>query len=352
MHVVVAGGGTTGHVLPAVPVIERLREQGDTVLFVGTNSGLEEELVKPLGIEFAGIAAGKLRRYWSLENVTDVFKIVAGVFQSIWLLLRRRPGVVFSKGGYVSFPVSFAAWLLRIPVVAHESDFSPGLANRLVMPFARVLCTSFAETRVASGRLRVVHTGTPVRKELIQGERARGRSLSGATDDTPLLVVTGGSLGADRLNAAVRDALPELLQIWHVFHACGAGKKVASTEDRYRQEEYVGEGWGDILAAADIVISRAGANALFELLTLRKPTLLVPLPATSSRGDQLENASYARENGYALVIEEEDLDTRSMIAALEKLDTERDKYGQALAGFQRQDSAEMIETVLREAAST
>ena len=342
-HVMLVGGGTAGHVIPALPVIQSLQQAGHRITFVGTTSGLEERLVAGSGVSFKTIAAGKLRRYWSWQNFTDVGRILLGVLQSMVLLLKDRPGVVFSKGGFVSFPLAFAAWLLRIPVVAHESDYSPGLANRLLLPFARVLCTSFAQTHVKprSG-LTVIHTGTPVRHELLQGDAARGRQTLQVPQEQPLLVVTGGSLGADTLNGVVATAAPALTEHFAVFHVCGAGKMSQVQCEGYQQAEYVSDGWGDILAAADVVVSRAGANALFELLALRKVCLLVPLSARASRGDQLENADFAQSAGFAEVVFEEELDAAGLVETVLALYQKRSQVQENLLNFSLPDATSAI----------
>jgi UDP-N-acetylglucosamine--N-acetylmuramyl-(pentapeptide) pyrophosphoryl-undecaprenol N-acetylglucosamine transferase len=337
------GGGTAGHVIPALPVIDACLARGDEVVFVGSRSGLEERLVGPLGVEYHGITTGKLRRYLSAENVVDAFRVVRGVWQAIAIMRRVRPDLVFSKGGFVAFPVVFAAWLARVPVIAHESDFSPGLANRLSLPFVELLCTSFSETRLTRFRGAVVHTGTPVRAELLQGDRDRGRAMLGIGAGRPVVVATGGSLGADALNAAVRAALPELVGQFEVVHACGPGKlEPATARAGYHQFEFVAAGWGDLLAAADVVVSRAGANALFELLALGKPMLLVPLTARASRGDQLENAAFARAHGYAQVLQEQDLEGASLTRAIESLYADAARWRTALARFERPPALERM----------
>ena len=340
--VVVAGGGTAGHVVPALPVVEALLAAGSTVHFVGSTSGLEEGLVAPLGIPFHGIQTGKLRRYFSLENLLDALRVPLGVWQA-WRLLRRlRPAVVFSKGGFVSFPVVVGAWLNKIPVVAHESDFTPGLANRLALPFVKSLCVNFEDTRARHDRL--VVTGTPIRRALLEGDRARGRSLLGADAKRPVLLVVGGSLGAARLNEVVRDSLDQLLPEYAVVHVCGVGKIDAALADLpgYIQREYVSDDWGDIIAAADLVISRAGANALYEWLALGKPHLLVPLPLTASRGDQIENAAYAEARGWSAVLPEHDLNSVTLIDAAAKLAALSSEYQSRLQAFRTRDSVALI----------
>jgi UDP-N-acetylglucosamine--N-acetylmuramyl-(pentapeptide) pyrophosphoryl-undecaprenol N-acetylglucosamine transferase len=342
MRVMVVGGGSAGHVIPALPVMAALQAQGAEVLFVGTSSGLEESLVAPAGVNFAAISAGKLRRYFSWQNFTDLFRIVIGIVQA-WLLIGRyKPDVVFSKGGFVSFPVAFAAWLRRVPVVAHESDITPGLANRLVLPFVATLCVSFPPAEGGPDKPRIVHTGTPLRSEILAGEAERGRALLGLPGNKPLLVVTGGSLGADALNAVVRDALEPLLERFEIVHVCGAGKQVDIEAKGYVQREFVSAGWGDMLAAADVVLSRAGANALFELLALGKLHLLVPLSAKASRGDQLANAAYARKHGYSAVLYEEDLDAHTLVQALAELMRNRAAYTRAMTQNTQPDATAAI----------
>lgn len=350
-HLLCTGGGTAGHVIPAIPVIERARAEGARISFVGSRSGLEARLLADQELEYYGIASGKLRRYLSRENLADVFRVVAGMWQAWRLLGRLGPDVVFSKGGFVSFPVVFAAWLRRIPVVAHESDLTPGLANRLAQPFLRTLCVTFPETRASRLRGRQVFTGTPLRPALLAGDAGRGRALVDAPGDRPLLLVTGGSLGADVINRAVREALVELLDQFVVVHVCGPGKLADLVRPGYHQFEYVTDDWGDLLAAADLVVSRAGANTLFELLALGKPALLVPLSPRVSRGDQVENAEYARLHGYARVLPERELSAATLVAAARGAYADRETLRRHLAGFQAGDAAAAIYAELRQACA-
>ena len=342
MKAVFTGGGTAGHVLPAVPVMRALRDRGAELAYIGSAGGAEAEYLAGEDVAYYGVASGKLRRYFSWRNATDAFAVLRGVWQSYRLLGRLRPDVIFSKGGFVSFPVVLAGWLRRIPVVAHESDFSPGLANRLAMPLLSVLGTSFPIERPRRLRGELIHCGSPVRPELLDGDRMRGRERAGASADLPLVLVTGGSLGAESLNAVVREAAPQLVQRCHLVHICGPGKTVPLDLPGYRAFEFVAEGWGDLLAAADAVVSRAGANALFELLTLGKPNLLVPLPKTASRGDQIENAAYAEQAGYSLVVAEEDLDAQRLTEAVQSLLAERDQWIGRLAEFEAPPAVDLL----------
>ena len=339
---VVTGGGSAGHVVPALPVIEALLARNWNITYIGTDSGLEERLVAHFGISYFGVRPGKLRRYWSLENFIDAFRVPLSVLHVLRILGRVRPDVVFSKGGFVAFPVVVAAWLRRIPVVAHESDLSPGLANRLTLPFTTSLCVNFDATRVSARR--VVHTGTPVRGSLLQGDRARGLATTGFSGERPLLVIVGGSLGAERLNHIVREALSALTADFDILHVCGAEKVdpayVGTTG--YEQRDFVGDEWGDILAAADLVVSRSGANSLHELLTLKKPNLLVPLPALASRGDQIENADFAASRGFSMVVAEADLTPEVLVKQVTALHRDAHSWRRRLDAFQAPDSTRLI----------
>ncbi|MDE0442173.1 MAG: undecaprenyldiphospho-muramoylpentapeptide beta-N-acetylglucosaminyltransferase [Gammaproteobacteria bacterium] len=340
--VAITGGGTAGHVVPGLPVAEALLEAGSSVHFVGSTNGPEGRLVAPLGIPFHGIQAGKLRRYFSFENFVDALRIPLGIVQAWRLLGRIRPAVVFSKGGFVSFPVVVGAWLNGIPVVAHESDLTPGLANRLAQRFTTTLCVNFEGTRTSHAR--VVVTGTPLRRELLRGNAARGRQRLGIDAERPVLLVVGGSLGAARLNEVLRAALDELLVEYDVVHICGAGKidESLGALRGYTQREYVSDEWGDIIAAADIVLSRAGANALYEWLALGKPHILVPLPRAASRGDQIENAAYAESRGWSLVLTEDALNSETLVAGVAKLAALSGEFRRRMQAFRRHDSTSLI----------
>ena len=341
-HLLFTGGGTAGHVVPVLPVIERLAASGVRLSFIGSNSGLEAALLVGQPVTYYGIAAGKLRRYLSAENLSDGFRVLGGVVQAYRLLGRIRPDVVFSKGGFVSFPVVLAAWLRRIPVVVHESDLTPGLANRLALPFVQTLCLTFPVTPVGNFRGTVLHTGTPVRSALLHGDAGRGRELLNARAGERVLLITGGSLGADALNQTVRDALSQLTREYLVVHVCGPGKLVELNDPRYRQYEYLTDDWGDVVAAAELVVSRAGANTLYELLVLAKPNLLVPLTLRASRGDQVENATYAAGLGYSHVLEEDDLTVQSLVQALEALRVALPDVQARLSDFSGPDAVGLI----------
>lgn len=305
MKILFTGGGTAGHVTPNLALMERLREEGWQVQYMGSKNGIEKELIGQLPeVTYFGISSGKLRRYFSWQNFADPFRVVRGIGEARRIIRREKPDVIFSKGGFVSVPVVMAAG--KVPVVAHESDYTPGLANRIAGRFADRVCVTFADTagKISGGR--GVHTGTPIRPELYEGEEARGRAFTGLDGKKPVLLVMGGSSGAQRLNELLRSALPRLLPVFDIVHLCGRGKVDAScARDGYVQYEYIGKELPDLLAMADIVLSRAGANAVFEFLALAKPALLVPLPLSASRGDQIQNARYFEKRGYAYMLDQD-----------------------------------------------
>jgi UDP-N-acetylglucosamine--N-acetylmuramyl-(pentapeptide) pyrophosphoryl-undecaprenol N-acetylglucosamine transferase len=341
--VVLTGGGTAGHVTPNLALLPELRRRGFEVLYVGSPRGIERRLAEEAGLPFFGVQTGKLRRYFSLENFVDPIRIAIGVLQATWRLFRLRPVAVFSKGGFVAVPVVVGAWLNRIPVVVHESDLTPGLANRLSFPFARWICLSFRETAELLPGRDVVYTGTPVRDALREGDRRHGQERFGLEEGRKTLLVFGGSQGARAINDLVRAALPLFEGEWQVLHVCGAGNLAVELEGRpgYRQYEYLGDEFGDAFACADVVLSRAGANSLAELIALRRPAVVVPLPTAASRGDQIDNARLFAEKGYGRVAEQASLTPESL----------RDEVREALAAgddfVRAMDEAESHDPVTR-----
>jgi len=319
--VVFTGGGSAGHVTPNMALIDHVQRLGWHCEYIGSKLGIERKLIKTINIPYHAIACGKLRRYFSLKTFVEPFKIMTGVVQAYRLLGRIKPDVIFSKGGFVAFPVVVAAWLHGIRVVIHEADFSPGLANRLSFPFASDICVSFPQTEQAIGEKHKVHvTGLPLRANLMCGSAVRGRKLCGFSDAKPILLVTGGGLGAQRINQALRDALNQLLDTFQVIHICGEGKVVPELDcEGYKQFAFVHEEYADLLACANCVVSRAGANAIYELLALTKPHVLIPLSKKNSRGDQLENANHFSELGLSVVLFDEELSAKSLTHAILEL---------------------------------
>lgn len=352
--IVLTGGGTAGHVTPNIALLPALREAGYEIAYVGSEDGIERELMRDCGVPYIGVPTGKLRRYFDVKNFTDPLRVLKGFAKARSFLKGYRPDVVFSKGGFVSVPVVRAAASLKIPCVIHESDMTPGLANRLCFGAAAKVCCNFPETVEKLPAGKAVLTGTPIRAELFTGDRAAGLGLCGFGEGKPVLMVMGGSQGAASVNAAVRAHLPELLEDFQVVHLCGAGKYDASRENvgGYRQFEYVKEDLKHLFAAADLLISRAGANAIFEILALRKPSLLIPLSA-GTRGDQILNARSFEAQGFSKVLvesEEEGILDRELVPTVRALYAEREAYAAAMAAARQQDSIprilELLEQVL------
>ena len=344
MKIVFTGGGSAGHVTPNIALIERARSEGWECVYVGSHAGIEKEIIEPLGIPYYAIASGKLRRYFDWQNFIDPFYILIGVIQSLFICLWNRPNVVFSKGGFVAVPVVVAAWLCRIPVICHESDVTPGLANKICFPFARNICVNFEQTRQYLPEGKVLVTGTPVRKSLLDGDRSRGLNYLGVTSDKPVLLVFGGSLGAKAINEQVRRVINQLSHQFVLVHVTGAGNEDSALKEvpDYMQIEFLVDEFGDVLAAADIVIARAGANSIYELLLTRKPHILIPLSAAASRGDQIINARIFAESGYSRVIDEDELDDDSFVKVVEEVFANRAEIAARLGEFEIQDSTTII----------
>jgi len=326
--IVFTGGGTAGHVTPNLALIEAVQADGWQVNYIGSINSVEQGMINAIDVPFFAIKSGKLRRYFSWKNFVDPFNIVWGIGQSYRLLWKIKPDIVFSKGGFVAFPVVFSAWLQRIPVIAHESDMSPGLANRLSFPFVNKICLTFAAAQTHfKHQDRVEVTGTPIRKELFLGDKQKGLDLCGFSPDKPCLLVMGGSQGASGLNQAVRKALPQLTQHFQVIHLCGKGKVDANllSQRSYHQMEYANAELPDLFAAADLVVSRSGANSLYEILALKKPHVLVPLSAKKSRGDQIQNARYFNNQGISTVLDDDTLTAEKLIEAVTDVYKNRDE---------------------------
>jgi len=322
------GGGSAGHVTPNIALFPELKRLGYIIEYIGTKDGIERTLIEREKIKYFSISSGKLRRYIDLKNVSDPLKVVKGVFQAYKIIRKEKPNIVFSKGGFVSVPVVIAAYLNRIPVIAHESDITPGLANKLSAPYCTKICVTFPESLISLKGKKGILTGTPIRPDILEGSRILGRKICDFKDAKPMLLVIGGSLGSKIINENVRKCLPDLIKSFNVVHICGKGNLEESlrSQQGYKQFEFIDEELKHILAAADLVVSRAGANVIFELLTLKKPNLLIPLSKRSSRGDQILNADSFKKNGYSSVLEEEALNEETLLEAIQKLYKDRVKY--------------------------
>lgn len=349
--IVLTGGGTAGHVTPNIALLPALKEAGYEITYMGSYDGIEKRLIGDFSIPYVGISTGKFRRYLDPKNLTDPFRVIKGYAEARSFLKKNRPDVVFSKGGFVSVPVVRAAASLHIPCIIHESDMTPGLANRLCIPAARKVCCNFPETLKLLPEKKAVLTGSPIRQELTRGNALAGLTMCGFSANKPVIMVIGGSLGAANVNKAVRDALPGLLRDFQVVHLCGRDKvdNLLLNTPGYKQFEYIKEELKDLFAMADLVISRAGANAICELLALKKPNLLVPLPAASSRGDQLLNAKSFEDQGFSIVVQEEDLTTELLIGKVHQLYENRQAYRDAMSRSRQLDSIQTIVKLIQEA---
>ena len=349
-RIVLTGGGTAGHVTPNIALLPKLYELGYDVHYIGSYNGIEKTLIENCHVPYYGISSGKLRRYFDLKNFSDPFKVVKGFSEAAKLLKKLKPDVVFSKGGFVSVPVVLAAKQQHIPVIIHESDMTPGLANKLSIPAASKVCCNFPETISHLPKGKAVLSGSPIREELLSGSRTKALKFTGLSGSKPVLLIIGGSLGSVVVNEAVRSILPKLLKKFEIIHLCGKGKldQTLTAMNGYVQYEYISEELKDLFALSDIVISRAGANSICEFLALRKPALLIPLSAAASRGDQILNARSFEKQGYAAVLEEEQLNADTLYSALNDLWENKDSYISAMDASPMGNSIQIITDLLEE----
>lgn len=324
--IILTGGGTAGHVTPNIALIPELKKEGYKIVYVGEKEGIERTLIEKKGIEYHFVSTGKLRRYLSKQNFTDIFKVMKGVFEAKKIIKDIKPDIVFSKGGFVAVPVVLGAKMNNIPVIAHESDMTPGLANKIAMPFAKKVCTTFPETVKYIGE-KGVNTGTPIRKELFEGDKKKGLDICGFDNSKPIIMTMGGSLGSKKINETLREILTDILKKYQLVHICGKGNidKTLLNLKGYKEFEYVSEQLPHIMAAADMIISRAGSNSISEFLSLRKPALLIPLSAKASRGDQILNAESFEKHGYSLVLKEEEMTGKTLLENIDRLYNSKQK---------------------------
>nr|WP_300308768.1 undecaprenyldiphospho-muramoylpentapeptide beta-N-acetylglucosaminyltransferase [uncultured Anaerostipes sp.] len=353
-RIVLTGGGTAGHVTPNMALVPKLTEEGYDIAYIGSYDGMERKLIEDIDLPYYGISSGKLRRYFDPKNFTDPFRVLKGYFEAKKILKKLRPNVVFSKGGFVTVPVVIAAKRLHIPVIIHESDITPGLANKLSIPSASRVCCNFPETIEHLPKGKAVLTGSPIRQELFQGRRDQGLKLCGFQPDKPVLLIIGGSLGSVAINNAIRSNLDELLKTYQLIHLCGKGNLDQSLEGRkgYRQFEYVKDDLKHYFACADIIVSRAGANAICELLALRKPNILIPLGLNASRGDQILNAKSFEKQGYSYVLQEEDVTTDTLLNAVNTVYKNRQTYIDAMNQSQQANPIDTIVNLANELSAS
>ncbi|WWR15823.1 undecaprenyldiphospho-muramoylpentapeptide beta-N-acetylglucosaminyltransferase [Lachnospiraceae bacterium JLR.KK008] len=351
--IVLTGGGTAGHVTPNIALLPALKEANYEVHYIGSYNGIEKKLIEDYDIPYYGISTGKFRRYFDLKNFTDPIRIVKGYAEARKILKEINPDVIFSKGGFVSVPVVRAACSLDIPCIIHESDMTPGLANKLCIPVAKKVCCNFPETLQMLPEDKAVLTGSPIRAELRQGNRIAALDLCGFTANKPVIMVIGGSLGAASVNKVVREALPKLLEDFQIIHICGKEKvdNLLLNIPGYKQFEYVKSELKDLFALTDVVISRAGANAICELLALKIPNVLIPLSAKSSRGDQILNARSFESQGFSLVIDEDDLADSVLVEKVREVYCSRQIYIDAMGKSDQLSSIQSIMKLINETVS-
>lgn len=349
-HIVLTGGGTAGHVTPNIALLPRLSDLGYQISYIGSLDGIERKLIEELNIPYYGIESGKLRRYFDWKNFSDPFRVLKGYGQARKLLKKLKPDLVFSKGGFVTVPVVIAAKHQHIPAVIHESDMTPGLANRLAIPAAVKVCCNFPETVEHLPAEKAVLTGSPIRQELLRGDAQKAREFCRFSPHKPVILVMGGSLGAASVNENIRRILPSLLPDFQVIHLCGKGKLDSSLKqtDGYVQFEYIKDELADLFALADLIISRAGANAICEILALQKPNLLIPLPARASRGDQILNARSFERQKFSLVLEEDNITEKTLLSTIRELYCHRETYIDAMKRNNLMDSITRITNLFEE----
>ena len=352
--ILLTGGGTAGHVTPNLALIPELRKKGWEIIYVGTKDGIERRLIADFkDVKYYPISAGKLRRYFDPKNFSDPFRVMKGYFDASSILKKEKPDVIFSKGGFVSVPVIHAAHAHHIPSILHESDLTPGLANRLCSKVVWKVCCNFPETLKYLPSEKTVLTGTPIREELAKGDKEEGRKLCGFNDYKPVIMVLGGSLGAKSINDTLRGTLDSILEYFNVIHICGNDKmdNLKLNMSGYKQFEYVKAELKDLFALADLVVSRAGANSICELLALKKPNILIPLSAKASRGDQILNARSFEEQGFSVVIQDEDLDEDILEEKIHEVYREKDKYIDRMNKSEQTDAIAAIIKLIENAAS-
>ncbi|MGM8366819.1 undecaprenyldiphospho-muramoylpentapeptide beta-N-acetylglucosaminyltransferase [Virgibacillus sp. W0181] len=349
-HILFTGGGTAGHVIVNLALIPFFQQEGWKVNYIGSHQGIERELIGQLNnVTYHPIATGKLRRYMSIENLKDPFKVMKGVMQAWRVIKKEKPSIVFSKGGFVSVPVVIAAKLSGVPTVIHESDFTPGLANKIAIPFAKKVLATFPETVKNLPEKKAVYVGAVIREELFQGKLVKGFSLSGFKNAKPVLLIMGGSGGSQKINEIVRAGLDKLLPKYQIIHICGKGNVDEQLIKKgYTQFEYVNDELKDLFAITDYVVSRAGSNAIFEFLALHIPMLLIPLSRAASRGDQIVNAKSFKESGYAHVLEEEKLNEETFLHAISNLTKSGPVLVDQMKKYESQKAKDLVINIIKE----
>ena len=328
------GGGSGGHVTLNLGLIPLFLQNGWQVVYIGSKTGIEKEMIAKIkGVKYYAIETGKLRRYLSWENIKDMFKVPVGIFQATKIIFKEKPDIIFSKGGFVSLPVVIGGFLNRRKIFMHESDVTPGLANKLSLPFVHKFFTTFIETKnYVKNKEKVEYVGPVLSDRLYNGDKERALDILNFNTEKPIIMFVGGSLGAKSLNRAVEKNIEQILVKYQVIHLCGKGQRSYIMAQGYKQYEFVDAELKDFMAASDVVISRSGSNAIFELWSLKKPMLLVPLPSTSSRGEQSLNARSFEKRGFAEIIKDEDLEKSGLLLkSIDRVYDERNAMVQKMA---------------------
>lgn len=350
-HILFTGGGSSGHVTPNISLIAEAQQKNWQISYAGSAQGIERSLIEPLHIPYYAINSGKLRRNFSWHTALTPFKVLQGIAQAYLLCKKIKPDCVFSKGGFVAVPIVIGAFLRGIPVIIHESDLTPGLANRLSFPFAKKVALSFEQSKhYFRQQKKCVYTGTPIRAAMLEGNAAKGKKFCAFEMDKPILLVYGGGLGSAAINQAIWASLPALTHIFNVVHCTGKGKSDFAYDQTpgYRQFEYLHAELADVMAAAELVVSRAGANSLYELLALRKPHLLIPLSKKASRGDQIDNAEYFANLGLSSVLLEENLTADSLLENIQKLASQHSERIEKMQSYVLPDANKEIIKLIEE----
>ena len=342
--IIMTGGGSAGHVTPNLALVPKLKTLGYEIRYIGTSEGIERKIIEGENIKYYPISSGKLRRYFDMKNFSDPLKVIKGIFQAKKIMKIEKPDIVFSKGGFVSVPVVLAAYFSKVPVIAHECDITPGLANKLAAPYCTKVCLTFPEALNEIKNGKGVVTGNPIRAELFQGSKLKGKEICGFENEKPILLIIGGSLGSKVINEAIRTKLEKLLLQYNIIHICGEDNldKLLQKKNGYAQFEYVKDELPDLMACADLVVSRAGANVIFELLALRKPNLLIPLSASVSRGDQILNAKSFEKSGYSMVVQDEELSPDYLEMKIGELYRDSSQYVKKMESNSTKNSIDLI----------
>ncbi len=321
--IVLTGGGTAGHIMPNIALLPEISKHFNQIYYLGAKDSMEEKILKKYtDVKFVAIPTTKFIRKITLKNLAIPFKLIKGILQTKKILKQINPDVIFSKGGFVSVPVAIAGKKCKIPVISHESDLSMGLANKIILKYANVVCTTFEDT--AKQNKKCICTGTPIREQIFKGNKYNILNKISHIKSKPYVLFFGGSLGSKNINKLVENSLDKLLEKYNILHITGKGNKNNLKKDGYTQFEFV-ENIEDFFVLADIVVCRGGANSIFELLALCKPMLIIPLSKAQSRGDQIENAEYFKRKNYAEVLREENMSTETLISKLDNIIKNKEK---------------------------